>query len=233
MPPFDGAAPEPRPEPQRRLAASLRGFGPAGVIASLLVMLAGPVIEPLGALLTLLWARLSRTPLRELGLVRPRSVPLTIALGIVAGAVFKLVMKSLVMPLLGAPAINPVYHYLAGNTTALPGMLFDVIVGAGFNEELVFRGFLFLRLQQLLGRALPARVGIVLGTALWFGLLHFPGQGLPGAEQALITGLVFGAVYAATGRLWPLVVTHAAFDVTAVALIYWDLETRVAHFFFR
>lgn len=26
---------------------------------------------------------------------------------------------------------------------------------------------------------------------------------------------------------------HAAFDLTALALIYWDLETDVAHWFFR
>jgi hypothetical protein len=27
-------------------------------------------------------------------------------------------------------------------------------------------------------------------------------------------------------------VAHAAFDVTAVAIIYWDLESEVAHWFF-
>jgi hypothetical protein len=28
-------------------------------------------------------------------------------------------------------------------------------------------------------------------------------------------------------------VLHAAFDVTAVLLIYWNLESAVAHWFFR
>jgi membrane protease YdiL (CAAX protease family) len=49
----------------------------------------------------------------------------------------------------------------------------------------------------------------------------------------VITGLVFGTIFAATKRLWPLIFAHAAFDVTAVLIIYWDLETKFAHFVFR
>src|SRR5262249_16019401 len=48
------------------LAAKLRGFGPIGILAALVITAAGPVLEPLGALLTLGWAHLSRTPWREL-----------------------------------------------------------------------------------------------------------------------------------------------------------------------
>jgi hypothetical protein len=58
-------------------------------------------------------------------------------------------------------------------------------------------------------------------------------QGLAGMEQAVITGLVFGTIYALTGRLWMLTWAHAAFDIAAVAIIYWNLETRVAHLVFR
>jgi hypothetical protein len=28
-------------------------------------------------------------------------------------------------------------------------------------------------------------------------------------------------------------VTHAAFDLAALAMIYWDLESEVAHLFFK
>lgn len=216
-----------------RTAVALRGFGPLGVLASVVIVLVGPVVEPLGALLVWAWARRSRTPARDLGLARPRNWAVTIAGGITAGVLFKLAMKSLVMPLFGAPPVNAAYHFLAGNTAALPGMLFDVIVGAGFNEELVFRGFLFMRLFQRFGTSLRTKVVVVLVTGLWFGLLHYPGQGLPGAQQAAVTGIAFGIFYAVTGRLWPLVFAHAAFDVTAVVLIYNDLETTVAHWFFR
>ncbi len=45
--------------------------------------------------------------------------------------------------------------------------------------------------------------------------------------------LVFGTIFAVTGRIWMLMIAHAAFDLTALWIIYWDLETKVAHFFFK
>ena len=66
-----------------------------------------------------------------------------------------------------------------------------------------------------------------------FGLAHYANQGLAGTEQATITGLVFGTIFALTGRIWMLMVAHAAFDLTALAIIYWELESRVAHIIFR
>ncbi len=155
------------------------------------------------------------------------------ALGIALGVTFKILMKMIVMPLLGADPINPAYHYLAGNPPALPRAALDMIVGAGFGEELVFRGFLFERLGKLLGRDGRAKSVIVLLTSAWFGLMHYPVQGLAGAEQAVLTGLVFGTIFAFTGRIWMVMFAHAAFDLTAVAIIYWNLESTVAHFVFH
>src|ERR1041385_9332675 len=114
-------------------------------------VVAGPLLDPLGGLLALAWAKRSRTPWRELGYTCPRSWTGTLPAGILLGGALKIVMKAIVMPLLGAPPINPVYHWLAGNRAALPGMLFDVTVGAAFAEETVFRGFLFARLGTLPG----------------------------------------------------------------------------------
>ena len=70
-------------------------------------------------------------------------------------------------------------------------------------------------------------------TAAWFALAHYPEQGLPGVEQALITGLVFGTIFAITGRILLPMVAHAAFDLTALAIIYWNLESKVAHLIFK
>jgi membrane protease YdiL (CAAX protease family) len=222
-----------RAERDDRLAAALRGFGPIGVAAALAIALLGPVLEPLGAVLALAWAWRSRTPWRDLGFVRSKNWLVTVAVGVVTGVALKLVLKALVMPLLGAPPINPAYHYLAGNPAALPGMFFEVIVGAGFGEELVFRGFLFERLGKLLGDGTPARMAILLVTSAWFGVVHYPSQGLPGAEQAVITGLVFGTIFLITRKLWVPMIAHAAFDITAVLIIFLDLETRVFHLIFR
>lgn len=104
------------------------------------------------------------------------------------------------MPLFGAPAVNPRYHYE--------------------------------RLGRLLGAGPMAGAVTVLLTSGLFALAHYADQGLPGVEQAAVTGLVFGTIYAVTKRLWLPMVAHAAFDLTAVALIYRNWESAVAHLLF-
>jgi membrane protease YdiL (CAAX protease family) len=213
--------------------AGLRGFGPLGLLSILVILAGNFVVAPLSAILALVWAHHSRTPWREIGYVPPRSWALSLAVGIAFGSAFKLLMKSIVMPLLGADPINQTYHYLVGNAPAVPGMLFAIIVGAGFGEETVFRGYMFERLGKLLGSRLWARTSTVLLTAAVFGLAHYPDQGLTGVQQATIFGLVFGTIFATTGRLFMLMVAHAAFDLMALAIIYWDLESAVAHLVFN
>ena len=227
--PIEGRVAPPCDDP---VAASLRGFGPLGLLAILLIVLTS-VFKPLSAILVLVWAWRSHTPWREIGYVRPNSWIGSLAVGVVFGCAFKLLMKVIVMPLLGAPAINPAYHYLIGNRAALPGMVFTIIVGAGFAEETLFRGYLFERLGKLFGTGAGAKVSIVLLTSALFALGHYSNQGLPGIEQAMITGLVFGTIFAITGRIWMVMCAHAAFDLAAVAIIYWNLETTVAHLVFK
>ena len=218
--------------PQDRLSERLRGFGPVGLAAILVIIFADALVKPLGAVLVLLWAWRSGTPWHELGYARPRSWTREIALGIVIGASLKLAMKALVMPLLGADPVNHAYHFLVGNRDALPFMIAAVIVQAGFGEETLFRGFFFERLGKLLGAGTPARIAIVLSTSLLFGLAHYANQGWVGVEHSTITGLAFGSIFAITGRIWIPMVAHAAFDLVAVAIIYADLESQVAHFIF-
>ena len=78
-----------------------------------------------------------------------------------------------------------------------------------------------------------AKTAIVVATSAVFALAHYPDQGLAGVEQAAFTGLAFGGIFAVTGQIWMLVCAHAAFDVVAVAIIYFDVEAAVAHLVFR
>jgi membrane protease YdiL (CAAX protease family) len=214
--------------PDDNFAAALRGFGPVGLLAILAIFAGNFLFVPLSALLVLLWARRSRTPWRDIGYVRPRGWIAGLAVGLVLGAAFKLLMKALVMPLIGADPVNQAYHHLAGNAAAVPGMLYLIIVGAGFGEETIWRGWLFERLGRLLGASPVAKAAIVLVAAGLFGLAHYPEQGLPGVQQATIFGLVLGWIYAVRGRLWTLMCAHIGFDLVALALIYLRLEEGVA-----
>lgn len=228
----DGAA-DPPLRTDDSFAAALRGFGPLGLLAILFILSGNFLFAPISAILVLVWVRLSRTPWREIGFVRPKSWIASLAIGIAFGCAFKLIMKAIVMQLLGADPINQAYHYLAGNTAALPGMILTLIIVAGFGEETLYRGWMFERLGKLLGAGVWARSATVLFTSIVFGLAHYSVQGLAGTEQAIITGLVFGTIFAVTGRIFTVMVAHAAFDVTALAIIYWNLETDVAHFIFK
>ena len=219
-------------------AADLRGFGSLGILPILIIALTGNLIVgevmvvPVGALLVLLWTWRSRTPWREIGYARPRSWLVTLAVGVALGIALKFLMKAVVMPLLGADPINQAYHFLAGNRAMLPAAVCAMIV-AGFAEETVFRGYLFERLGKLLGTGRSARTSIVLLTSVVFGLGHYSGQGLGGAQQATLVGLVYGTTFAITGRVWLPMVVHAAFNLTALGVIYWDLEADVAHLIFK
>lgn len=221
------------PPADDHVAKRLRGFGPVGIVAILIILAGNGLFAPLSAILVLVWVWRSRTPWREIGYVRPMNWAITLTVGIAFGIAFKLLMKAIVMPLLGAPPINQAFHYLVGNRAALPLAIFAMIVGAGFGEETVFRGYLFERLGKLFGSSVWARTLIVIITSTWFGLDHYSLQGLAGVEQATIFGLVFGTIMAVTGRIWTLIIAHAAFDLTALAIIYWDLESKVAHLVFK
>lgn len=216
-----------------RIAVALRGFGIVGIVAILIILGGNLLFVPLSGILVLVWAWISKTPWRDLGLVRPHSWLGTIALGVVFGVALKFAMKSIVMPLLGAPPVNGPFHFLAHNPAEIPWMLYVIIIGAGFGEEMIFRGWAFERFGKLLGRAWWARAIAVLITSAWFGQEHYGFQGVSGAQQATIVGLIFGSVFAVTRRLYLLMIAHAAFDLAAYAMIYWDFETAVAHFFFK
>jgi membrane protease YdiL (CAAX protease family) len=223
--------------PCHRLAADLRGFGPLGILALLVILLAGNVIVggvvvPIGGILVLVWVRWSQTPWREIGYARPKSWIGGLVAGLAFGFVFKLVMKAVVMPLLGAPEINTAYHYLAGNRAMLPAAMLGM-VAAGFGEETVFRGFLFERFFKLFGTGAGAEASIVVLSAAVFSAGHYVNLGLAGVEQAIFTGLVFGTIFALTGRIWMLIWAHAGFDLAALAIIYLNLESDVAHLIFK
>ena len=225
------------PLPSRKpdsLKAKLRGGGLVGFLVLLFVLAVTYCFGPrIGAPVVLLWAWWTGLPWGDLGFRRPKSWALVIAGGIVVGVASKLLMKTVVMPLLGAPDINAHYQFLVHNKAALPGMLFTVVVFAGFFEEVIARGFLFERSGKLIGTSRAALVATILITSALFGAAHYPEQGWMGVEQAGLLAIVDGVIFVATRQLWFLIVMHAAFDIVATLIIYFGLETRLAHFFFH
>ena len=88
--------------------------------------------------------------------------------------------------------------------TSLVEMLFVALI-----EELVFRGVL-LRLTE---RSLGSRVALVL-SAVIFAVAHLPNDGITALAVAntALAGLLFGAAYLITRRLWLTVGMHFAWN---------------------
>ena len=216
----------------QRFAAALRGFGPVGIAAFVIVFAGVLLAPPIAAALGLVWLWLSRTPLRDLGMARPKSWVITIVGGLLLGIALKFLMKAVVLPLMGADPINHTFHYLAHDKEAALEFAAYAIYGAGFSEEFFFRGYLFERLGKLFGRSTLAIVTIVILTTGLFGLAHYQ-QGPFGVINALFTGATVAIIFALTRNLWFVMFTHAAFDLAALAMIYYDVEPQVAHLIFK
>jgi hypothetical protein len=213
----------------QRFETALRGMGPTGWAVTIVVMAVAVIFAPLSAALVVLWLRLSRTPLRDVGLVRPDNWANMLALGIATGIALKFLMKAVVMPYLGAPATNPFLAPLEGNLVAALNASARMMVLGGLLEEIVFRGFLFNRLQTAFGIGFVARAVMVVGAGTFFGAVHYLGQGVFGAVHAAILGIAIGAVYFLNRqRLGYLIVVHAAFNATGVWMTYAGLEEAVA-----
>lgn len=213
-----------------RTAAALRAMGPAGSAAALFILACSVLAPPLAAAFVFVWLWISRTPLADIGLKRPRSWLGAIAVGVVGGVALKLLVKAVVMPYFGAPPTAAVFQELRGDLNAFLIEVPQLIILAGFVEEIVFRGFFISRLSVVLGSGAVSNLLMVLLTAAIFGPIHYFTQGYFGALQATIVGALFASIYLANGRrLWSLMIAHAAFDVFAIYLIYAGLEERVAH----
>lgn len=90
------------------------------------------------------------------------------------------------------------------------GLLWAVaFVLVGFSEEFMFRGYV----QYTLSRGIGFWPGAVC-LSLIFGAAHLknPGEGIVGAANVAVTGLVFAFALQRTGNLWLAVGWHAAFD---------------------
>ena len=86
-----------------------------------------------------------------------------------------------------------------------------VVVGAPFVEELVYRGLIMGAARRRVNDGLA-----LVGAAAFFALIHFRPVEYPGL---FAFGLVLGACLLATDRIGMGIVTHLAFNATALALV--------------
>ena len=159
-----------------------------------------------------------------LGLRKPDRLgraALLVAAGLVLGELAASLMVQLVLTPLGhrPPTIPPFLAHVKGDLGEYLYWMIPVTWGsAAFGEEMLFRGFVLDRLDQLMGRrAVWAAVAL---QGLLFGVAHAY-LGVSGAAVAGALGLVLGAVFVLGGRnLWPCIIVHGLVDSISMTAVY-------------
>lgn len=144
-----------------------------------------------------------RAPMRDLA---PDRSGLELLAGLAGGAL-------LFAAVIGAAAVLGVYRIDGeGNSATVWVSLAFLALVPGFTEEILFRGILFRFIEQAGGSGVALAV-----TSLFFGLAHIfnPNATIfSSLAIALEAGLMLGAVYMLTRRLWAVIGGHAAWNFT-------------------
>ncbi|WP_137680169.1 CPBP family intramembrane glutamic endopeptidase [Aurantiacibacter suaedae] len=159
-----------------------------------------------------------------LGLIQVASWPRTLALAALAAggtfAIFSVDGAALRLVGLPSPAVGETIA-LATQSPAHLAMWIVLVawLGAGFGEEVLWRGFLIDRLARLPALARSPMAVLVVQAAV-FGLAH----AYQGAAGVVITGLIglwFGLIrHVAGGAIWAGAIGHAAVDTVMLSLGY-------------
>lgn len=104
-------------------------------------------------------------------------------------------------------AVQPIAQIVANGKPSIAVAL-AVSMFNGLYEETFLIGYLMRGFAE-------AGASFALGLSVLVRLLYHLYQGPLGAVSVVVCGLVFGAAYWRTRRLWPVVVAHALIDVIA------------------
>jgi uncharacterized protein len=130
--------------------------------------------------------------------------------------IFANVVLGSVLKALGTPTRPEALPALFRDPREAPVWIFLAVVGGGFTEELV-RAFVLTRFELAFGRI--GLIAAVMVDSAVFGLGHLY-QGVTGAIQSGITGLLFALIFLRRRRAADSMVAHAFFDLYGVTLAY-------------
>jgi membrane protease YdiL (CAAX protease family) len=169
-----------------------------------------------------LWLR--KIGWRRVGLTRYRNWKITLAFGIAAGLVLEALQLFVSQPLLvritGKQPELEDFRALTGNLKLTLIFLALTWTLAAFGEEMVYRGYLMNRVADLFNRTQRAWIISLIAVQVGFGIAHAY-QGLTGAIDEGLAGLLLGLIYLRTGRnLAVPIIAHGIGDSIDFALIF-------------
>jgi membrane protease YdiL (CAAX protease family) len=131
-----------------------------------------------------------------------------LALGVVIGSMTFLVV-------IGLLTGSGVFQIDGSNSWSVMLSPLAELTLVAFFEEILFRGVILRNLETWVGRV-PA---LLMSSGL-FALAHLPNDGisLPGIAVTIVAGLMFGAAYLATRRLWLPIGIHFSWNFMSDAV---------------
>jgi membrane protease YdiL (CAAX protease family) len=183
------------------------------------------------AMLLLVWLglRLRRQSIEYLGLAvkfmgwKPVALGFAKSLAVLALGLAGFMLGSIVMAnITGIPeqADTSGYNYMQGNLPLLLISLASIYIVSSFGEEVIYRGFLINRLEELFGGGRKAVWAAMIISSLIFGLAHF-GWGVVGVVQTTFMGFALAGSYLLFKRnLWILVAAHVYMDTALIVPMY-------------
>lgn len=169
--------------------------------------------------------RASNTHWNTIGFRRPESWTRTVILSIFAaiGLIVcgQLILNHIILPLIDAPLPDQHrFDVIRGNFPILLLSLAGMWSSAAFGEEIVFRGYLMLRIAQLFNGGKIAWLLSLIASSTIFGLLHFY-QGISGMIITGVLGFLIGTIYLLVQRnIWVVILAHGLIDTLSFLSIY-------------
>ena len=126
--------------------------------------------------------------------------------GLAIGTIAGIAMISLAFAILWVPGI---FQAARTGTFGALGPGFVYMLAVAVREEILYRGLVFRLLAKVAGTW-----GALLLSALWFAGWHAGNAGATpmALVDVALSGVLFGAAYAATGRLWLPIGLHAGWN---------------------
>jgi membrane protease YdiL (CAAX protease family) len=164
--------------------------------------------------------RLRGETLADIGLKRPASWMRTFVIGIGLAAIVFVAMY--LSEKAGFRRDLSKFKDVQGNIELTVFGVFYALIGAGFYEEFMFRGFLMQGLAMLFGASRGAWIVACIVQGALFGAAHAYQNPLGIAITGTL-GVLMGLLVLASGRnLWPVIIGHGLFDASRFVLFYFE-----------
>ena len=169
------------------------------------------------------YLRRQKKTLRDLGLKRNGLTVHTFIVGILSALLWVGFNKWVYHPFITHFFVVEPYTEYDFIRKKLSNLIITIVAAwiiGGFYEEIVFRGFIQITIQEWFKRFRYSFWLAGLSTSILFGLYHWQ-QGIFGIVPSALGGLLWTfLLWRYKGNLWYPIISHAVYDTIALTMIY-------------